>query len=140
MVKEKPKKADHVVVSGKRKRAIARATIKKGNGKIRINKILVELVEPELSRLKIQEAIQLAGPLSKSVDINIKVNGGGAASQVEAARLVIAKGLVEFTKSDELKKLYLNYDRHLLVADTRRNEPHKPNDSKPRAKRQKSYR
>lgn len=140
MVKEKAKKSNHVIVSGKRKRAIAKATIKKGAGKVRVNKILVDLVEPEFSKLKLQEAIQLAGPLANSVDINITVTGGGAASQIEAARLVIAKGLVEFTKSDELKKLYLNYDRHLLVADTRRNEPHKPNDSKPRAKRQKSYR
>ncbi len=129
-----------IVVAGKRKRAIARATIKAGKGIIKFNRKPVNLIEPEVSRLRIQEALELAGPLAKSVNISIKVNGGGVASQIEAARLVIAKGLVEFSKSEDLRKTYLNYDRHLLVADTRRNEPHKPNDSKPRAKRQKSYR
>ena len=44
------------------------------------------------------------------------------------------------TKSAELKKAFLSYDRGLLVADTRRKETYKPGDSKARAKRQKSYR
>ena len=72
--------------------------------------------------------------------INVNIKGGGQSGQTEAARLAIAKGLVEYTGSEELRKAYLTYDRHLLVADVRRNEPHKPNKSSPRAKRQKSYR
>ncbi|MCZ7384637.1 MAG: 30S ribosomal protein S9, partial [Candidatus Methanoperedens sp.] len=37
--------------SGKRKTAIARATIREGKGRIRVNKKPIEIVEPELIRL-----------------------------------------------------------------------------------------
>ena len=70
----------------------------------------------------------------------VQVFGGGTTSQAEASRLAIAKGLVEFTGSKKLKQDYLDYDRHLLVADVRRREARKPNDSRARAARQKSYR
>jgi small subunit ribosomal protein S9 len=127
-------------VSGKRKRAIARATIKQGKGVIRINSLNLEAIDSKIAKLMIKEPILLAGDVAKKVDISIKVNGGGWHSQADATRLVIAKALVKFTESKELKKTYLDYDRHLLVSDVRRTEPSKPNDSKPRAKRQKSYR
>ncbi|MEM4247804.1 MAG: 30S ribosomal protein S9, partial [Candidatus Nanoarchaeia archaeon] len=56
-------------------------------------------------------------------------------------RLAIAKALVGFTGSKELRQKFLDYDRHLLVADTRRKEPRKwGTHSRARAKRQKSYR
>jgi len=131
---------DIVNVSGKRKRAIARATLKPGKGIVRINKQRLEVYNPSLARAKIMEPLLLAGDVAKKVNIDVNVYGGGWQAQSEAARLSIARSLVEFTKSKELKKTFLEYDRHLLVADVRRNEPHKPNDSKPRAKRQKSYR
>ncbi len=133
-------KNNNTITTGKRKRAIARAVIKKGSGKIRINKIPLEIYEPEIARMKIKEPLIIAGDIVKNVDIKVNVFGGGWQSQAEAIRLAIAKALVEFTKSKELKQNFLEYDRHLLVADVRRNEPHKPNDSKPRKKRQKSYR
>ncbi|HJN32031.1 MAG TPA: 30S ribosomal protein S9, partial [Candidatus Poseidoniia archaeon] len=47
--------------SGKRKTAIARATVRSGKGRIRINKKPVEFYQPELARLKIQEPLELAG-------------------------------------------------------------------------------
>ncbi len=129
-----------IQVSGKRKRAVARATVQAGKGAVRINKISLDSYEPEVLRLKMQEPIILAGELSKKVDMKLKVRGGGSQSQAEAARLAIARGLVAFSGSKTLKKEFLTYDRHLLIADVRRNEPHKPNDSKPRRARQKSYR
>lgn len=132
------KKAVHV--SGKRKRAVARATIREGKGVVRINRQLLDVYAPELARLRIQEPLILAGDMWKKFDINVNIFGGGWQSQAEAARLVIAKSLVEFTGNKALKKEFLDYDRHLLVADVRRNEPHKPNDSKPRKKRQTSFR
>jgi len=73
-------------------------------------------------------------------DIEIKTFGGGKESQIQAARLGIAKALVKFTNNTDLKKAFLDYDRHLLVADTRRKEAYKPDDSKARAKRQSSKR
>lgn len=127
-------------VSGKRKKAVARATLKEGKGVVRINGKLLDVYEPELARMKIAEPLMLAEELAQKIDLHVSVNGGGWLSQAEASRLAIARALVEFSKSKVLKKKFLEYDRHLLVADVRRNEPHKPNDSKPRAKRQKSYR
>ncbi|MFH0752656.1 MAG: 30S ribosomal protein S9 [archaeon] len=127
-------------VSGTRKQARARATITVGKGVVRVNKQLLNVYEPKILRLKIQEPLLLAGDLPKNVDIKVTVCGGGVQSQAEAARLAIAKGLVSFSGSKTLKKEFLDYDRHLIIADVRRNEPHKPNISKPRAKRQKSYR
>jgi len=126
--------------SGKRKRAIARATLRLGKGKVRINKVLLEFYQPKMSRLKIMEALVIAGDVANSVDIDVLVRGGGQSGQAEAARLVVAKSLVQFSKDKTLEQRYLAYDRHMLVADVRRKETRKPNDSKARAKRQKSYR
>lgn len=129
-----------VHASGKRKRAIARATLKKGDGVVRVNSKLLTVLEPSFVRMKIQEPLLLAGDAASKVDIAVNTKGGGWSAQADAARLAIARGLVEFTGSKTLKNTFLEYDRHLLIADVRRNEPHKPNDSKPRAARQKSYR
>ncbi|MFH0868112.1 MAG: 30S ribosomal protein S9 [Candidatus Woesearchaeota archaeon] len=130
-----------VMESGKRKRAIARATIKPGNGIIKINNQLLDCYEPRLSRLKLREPLIIAGDFAKKVDINVNVFGGGIASQADASRLAIAKGLVKFSKNEKLREQFLDYDRNLLVADVRRKEPAKPNrHGQARAKRQKSYR
>lgn len=127
--------------SGKRKSAIARATIRKGTGKIRVNRSLLETFEPKLARLKIREPLMLAGDVASKVDMDVRVHGGGIMSQAEAVRLAVARALVEYTKDDKLEQSLLNYDRHLLIADIRRKETHKPNrHGKARAKRQKSYR
>ena len=131
----------NIHASGKRKRAIARATAKPGSGIVRINNIPIDLVEPKMSRLKLMEPLILAGDAANKVDIDVDVYGGGITSQAEASRLTIAKALVDFTKSDKLKDIFLNYDRNLLVADVRRKEPAKPNrHGQARAKVQKSYR
>jgi len=133
--------AKNVNTSGKRKRAVARATVSAGKGIVKVNNQLLDVYGNKLARMKIMEPLIISGEVSKKVNIKVNVHGGGWQSQAEASRLAIAKGLVEFSKSDKLRNAFLEYDRHLLVADTRRNEPAKPNDSgKPRAKRQKSYR
>ena len=91
--------------------------------------------------MRLMEPLVIAGAeVTNKVNIDVKMFGGGWQGQTEAARLAIAKALVQFTKSKQLKQDYLEYDRHLLIADVRQNEPSKPNDSKPRKKRQKSYR
>ena len=128
----------NILVSGKRKRAIARASLKKGTGKIKVNNVPLEHFEPEAFKLKIMEPLILAEEKGKNVDIAVRVSGGGIAGQTDACRLAIARALAKHDKS--LEKVFLDYDRNLIVADVRRNEPHKPNRSKPRAKRQKSYR
>lgn len=130
-----------VIVSGKRKTAIARATVRQGNGLVRVNSIPIDFIQPRISSLKLKEPLILAGDAAGKVDIDVHVTGGGITSQAEASRLAIAKALVEFTKSDKLKEVFLNYDRNLLVADVRRKESAKPNrHGQARSKVQKSYR
>lgn len=132
---------NRIIAVGKRKESVARAIVKEGSGKIRINKVPYEFF-PFIKRLMIEEPLEIAREKLGDIkfDIEVNVRGGGASSQIQAARLAIAKALVEATKSNELKKAYLAYDRSLLVADVRRKEQYKPGDSKARAKRQKSYR
>jgi small subunit ribosomal protein S9 len=93
-----------------------------------------------LARLKIQEPLVLAGKQTSRIDINIDVNGGGVMGQAEATRTAIARGIIEWFKDDDLQKLFQNYDRALLVNDTRRKEPKHPMGRGARKKRQKSYR
>jgi small subunit ribosomal protein S9 len=129
-----------VNTSGKRKTAVARATVQKGNGIVRINSKPVELYEPEIARWKILEPINIASNHVSKVNINVSVQGGGFMSQANAARTAIAKGLVEFTGDPSLKIAFLDHDRSLLVSDSRRKEPKKPLGRGARKKRQKSYR
>ncbi|MBI2134792.1 30S ribosomal protein S9 [Candidatus Woesearchaeota archaeon] len=130
-----------IMTSGKRKKAIARATIKPGNGIIKVNNLLLDFYEPELYRLKLREPLIIAGDVVDKVDIRVKVFGGGMSSQADASRLAIAKALSEYSKNSKLREQFLEYDRNLLVADVRRKEPAKPNrHGQARSKRQKSYR
>lgn len=126
--------------SGKRKTAIARGKFRKGKGRIRINKKPVELYNPELARLKVNEPLILAEDLVNDLDIDVKVIGGGVMGQAEAARMVIAKGLVQWTGDMELKEKFSHYDRTMLVGDPRRSEPKKYGGRGARSRRQKSYR
>jgi|SRR3989344_8769454 len=130
-----------LMVSGKRKKAIASALIKEGTGTIKINSRPIEEHTPDLAKQKIMEPLVIAGERTGKVDIKVNVRGGGAIGQAEAARLAIAKALVAFTKDKKLEKEFLDYDRQLLVADVRQRETRKPNTAgKARAKVQKSYR
>ncbi|RMF55984.1 30S ribosomal protein S9 [Candidatus Woesearchaeota archaeon] len=129
-----------VHTSGKRKRAVARATVREGTGNIRINKVKLDIFEPSFLRQKIREPLLIAGDVSNKINIDVNVYGGGISSQAAAVRLAIGRALVEWTKNAKLKEELERYDRQMLVADVRRKEPCKPNDSKARKKRQKSYR
>ncbi|MBI5347406.1 MAG: 30S ribosomal protein S9 [Candidatus Aenigmarchaeota archaeon] len=131
-----------MVAVGKRKKSIARAVIRKGSGKIRINKKPLELIEPRYRRMRIQEALTIAGDIAKSADIDVSVTGGGIWGQVDASRTAIANALVGWSKDKKLKSMYLSYDRSLLIADARRTEPHKPSRSTagPRRTKQQSKR
>jgi len=125
--------------SGTRKTAIARATLKPGNGIVRVNSQLLQNMSCEMIKLKIQEPLLIAGESAKTIDLSITVNGGGRTSQAEAARLAIARALALYDK--KLQKEFLDYDRNLLVADVRRKETHRPgHHGKARARLQRSRR
>jgi len=129
------------VFSGKRKEAIARAVLTEGSGKIKINNIDYKTLQ-FFDRLKIEEPLRITEEIIGEInfDIEISVKGGGEKSQIEAARIAMSRAIVNFTKSKNLEKAFLEYDRNLLVADVRRKEAYKPGDSKARKKRQSSKR
>ncbi|NTV23031.1 MAG: 30S ribosomal protein S9 [Nanoarchaeota archaeon] len=128
-----------IIKSGKRKSAIAKATLREGTGKVTVNKVPIDAYVPFLYKARIQEPLLLAGEELAKVDIEVSVNGGGPMGQSDAARLAIAKALAEH--DPKLKAVFLNYDRKLLVADVRLKETHKPNKhGGARGKKQKSYR
>lgn|SRR3989338_2390428 len=130
-----------IIISGSRKTAIAKVRVVPGNGKVTYNHL-------PYTELNLFHKLALSEPLriyereigDIGYDLHIKTMGGGKESQIQAARLAIAKALVTLTGSDVLKKAYIKYDRNILVPDSRRKETRKPGDSKARAKRQKSYR
>ncbi len=138
--KRKRAKRKGILVKAKKKEAVARATIRKGTGVVRVNRRNLELVEPLLVKRLIKEPLILAGQDAAEVDIDVNVHGGGFMGQAVSARAAIAKALVEYTQNDKLKNIYIKYDRMLLVDDTRRVEPKKPLGTKARKKKQKSKR
>ena len=127
--------------SGKKKTAVARATVSEGDGEVRINARPVELLEPELAKLKMLEPFRIADEdLRESVSVDISVEGGGVMGQADAARTAIARGLVEHTNDAQLRDAYMAFDRSLLVNDVRQSEPKKWGGPGARARYQKSYR
>lgn len=130
-----------LVVSGKRKTAIARAVVRPGIGRIRINRIPLEILEPEVSREKIKEPLSQAGDeVWKQVDMDVSVAGGGYMGQAEAARTAIANALLKWSKSAHLRTVFAEYDRTMIAGDSRKKEPKKFGGPGARAKEQKSYR
>jgi small subunit ribosomal protein S9 len=140
--KLKSKPVEQMIFSGKRKTAVAKLRVKSGSGNIYFN----HLPHTELGlfhKLALIEPLRLyqnvLGEEPKH-DFFISTSGGGKEAQIQAARLAIARALLEITGSDVLKKEYVAYDRNMVVQDSRRKETRKPGDSKARAKRQKSFR
>ncbi len=129
-----------VVASGKRKTAVARATIKAGNGKIKINHVPIDLYRPEILRALIKEPLMLIGEKANQIDVVINVHGGGIMGQTEAARTAIARAITKFFDDPVIEKIYREYDRSMLVNDVRRKLPKQPRGRGARAKVQKSYR
>jgi small subunit ribosomal protein S9 len=129
-----------VNTSGKRKTAIAKASVTKGTGKVRINRKPVELYEPDIARWKIMEPLKIAENHMDKIDIDVSVSGGGFMSQANAVRTAVARGIVEYTGDPSLRLSYLSFDRNLLVNDSRIKESKKPLGRGARKKRQKSYR
>ncbi len=130
-----------LLTSGKRKTAIARATVRSGKGRIYINNIPIEIYEPRIARDRIMEPLLHVGEETlKQIDINVKVSGGGFMGQAEASRMAIARALLRWTKSTRLKTAFTDYDRSMIAGDPRRKEPKKFGGPSARARDQKSYR
>jgi len=144
-----------VISTGKRKTAIARAVIRPGKGRVRINGVPIEVYPIEMARIKMMEPLLLAGEGVRSlVDITVNVKGGGIMGQADAVRMAIARGLVEFFTcegegedcrrmneiANKLREAFEEYDRTMLAGDPRRTEPEKYMRYSARRRWQKSYR
>merc|ERR1712001_133864 len=137
-----------VQVFGRKKSATAVAYCKRGKGLIKVNGRPLDLVEPRALQAKLQEPILLLGKdRFADIDIRIRVKGGGHTSQIYAIRQALSKCLVSYHQKyvdeqskQEIKDILVQFDRSLLVADPRRNEPKKFGGPGARARYQKSYR
>lgn len=141
---KKKKKAKGITTKSKKKTAIARAVIRKGKGRITLNKINLNLLKPPHLQAFVKEPLEIAEKTGRvfpqEVDIEVSVKGGGFMGQATSARSAIAKALVEFSKDEKLKQAMLKYDRLLLVDDSRRKEAKKPLGKGARKKKQLSRR
>jgi small subunit ribosomal protein S9 len=128
--------------SGKRKTAKARATVRTGEGTLRINSRPLHIYDDMFAN-RVKEPLNIAGSeVVEDISIEVSTESGGKQGQAEAARMAIARALVDFTGDEDLKREFLDYDRNMLVEDPRRTETRKPSQSSKgaRHKQQKSYR
>ncbi len=137
------KKKKLLVQRGKRKEAIARASIRPaaqpGKGVVRINGLALAAIHSPVERAVISEPLQLIES-SAQYDVDVAVRGGGRMGQAQAVRTAIARALVAASGDDDLKTRLIEYDRSLLVEDPRRVEPKKFKGPGARARFTKSYR
>jgi small subunit ribosomal protein S9 len=129
-----------ILESGKRKTAIARATLQAGKGRVRINKIPLEIYTPEIAQKKIMEPLLVLGDMVQEVDIDVIVSGGGIIGQAGATRTAVARGLAKWFRKAAIRNTLQTYDRYMLTGDPRRKEPKKFGGPGARRKKQKSYR
>jgi len=134
-------KSNNIIVSGKRKRAVAKAILTAGKGNITINNNNYKNLHM-LDKLKIDEPLRIAEHIIGKINFDVKITvvGGGEKGQLDAARLALARAISKFANSQKLTDAFTEYDRTLLVADVRRKETNKPGDSKARSQRQSSKR
>ena len=128
--------------SGKRKTAKARATVTEGEGTLRINSRPLHTYR-DMFQNRVNEPLTIAGEeVFGDLKITVDTEGGGIQAQAEAARMAVARALIEHTGSDELERDFREYDRNMMVEDPRRTETRKPSQSSKgaRHKQQKSYR
>ena len=113
---------------GRRKASIARVFLKKGKGKVTINKKeLKEYMVLENMQQEILAPLKMTG-LDGKYDVVVNVNGGGFKGQTEAIRLGISRAVV---KIDEENKPVLKAKGY-MTRDSRVVERKKPGRRKAR--------
>jgi len=138
-----------------RKTSSAHVYITKGKGKIRINNVPVEMINPETAREVILAPLEVIGEeLRDKINISVRVRGGGFMGQAYSSATAISRALIGWTKTkkepkdhpfnkstrQQLKNKITEYDKYLISGDARRKEPKKFGGSGARRRKQKSYR
>jgi small subunit ribosomal protein S9 len=81
--------------TGRRKTAIARVYLKKGQGNITVNKKDLNVYFPTaILQAAVKQPLELTNNANQ-YDITVNLDGGGITGQAEALRLAISKALVE---------------------------------------------
>ena len=94
--------------TGRRKKSIARVYLKKGNGKITINKRDIdEYFGLETLKVVVRQPLEATGQLS-NYDVIVTVKGGGFTGQAGAIRHGIARALLEVDSDAYRKTLKTN--------------------------------
>ncbi|HET7053599.1 MAG TPA: 30S ribosomal protein S9 [Solirubrobacterales bacterium] len=124
------------LATGKRKNAIARVTLLPGSGSFQINGRPIEEFFPRpLHQTTARQALATTG-YEGSVDVRVRVHGGGVSGQAGAVRHGIARALTEVDPElrGELKR------RGFLTRDARAKERRKAGLKKARKRPQFSKR
>ncbi len=108
---------------GRRKEATARARLYvQGSGRVLVNdKPVDEYFDREIDRIAVYAPLKLTGMESR-FNVSIKVNGGGVTGQAIAARMAIARALLEADPEFRLTLKTAGY----LSRDAREKERKKP--------------
>ncbi len=138
-----------------RKTSSAHVYITKGQGKIRINNIPIEMIPQETAREVMLAPLEITGDLRDKIDISVRVRGGGFMGQASATATAISRALTGWTKSkkepkehhpfpkstrEDLRQRITDFDKYLISGDARRKEPKKFGGPGARRRKQKSYR
>ena len=137
-----------------RKTASAHVYITKGDGKVRINNVPLEMIQREIAREVMLIPLEISGDLRNKINISEKVEGGGLMSQAYVTATGITRALIGWTKNkkepkdhpftkkqrDDLKQEIEVVDKYLISGDARRKEPKKFGGPGARRRKQKSYR
>ena len=140
-----------------RKTASAHVYITKGKGKVRVNNVPIDMIEPTVAREVILVPLEIAqkiGELRNKIDISVRVSGGGFMGQAYASATAITRALIGWTKNkrdpkdhpftksqrSDIRKKIDEFDKYLISGDARRKEPKKFGGPGARRRKQKSYR
>ncbi len=124
------------LATGKRKRSVARVTLLPGSGKIEVNQRALEEFFPRpLHQTMARQPLTITG-YEGSVDVRVRVHGGGVSGQAGAVRHGISRALTEIDPAlrVELKR------RGFLTRDARVKERRKAGLKKARKRPQFSKR
>src|SRR5215211_1914133 len=127
---------EQVRATGKRKSSIARVILRPGNGSIEVNDRPLEEYFPRQNLRSVARQPLLTAGYEKTVDVRVRVHGGGISGQAGAIRHGIARALCEVDPElrPELKR------RGLLTRDARKKERRKAGLKKARKRPQFSKR
>ena len=108
--------------TGRRKSSVARVRIRAGSGKIIINKRpLEEFFLIDQDRRTVTDVLDSVSRRD-SVDIKVRVNGGGTTGQAGACRMGIARALVSY----DMELFPTLRDKGYMTRDSRMKERKKP--------------